>query len=155
MKTIRFTLIFIILLSSGCATQIQHIKQGEMDQNSAVKIIEQVIMEQPAKHRPENIIVTNDYLGIGSGSVTKGKVFVTEIYNVGLGTTKHLTKNINERIYFNSIGTIKIFEKREWYIIQLFSKEGRIYKYIYSLNKRKAMKFIDAINYFKINTEIS
>ncbi len=150
-KMIISLALLVLFFLQGCATEIQHIKQSEMSGDSAVKIIEQVIMEQPSKFRPEFVTVTSDYVGIGSGLITKGLYYAPPSDYSDISMSTHSTRSINKRIYFNSIGAIKLFEKREWFIVQVFSKEGYKYGQVYTRSKTKAMRFIDAINHFKAN----
>lgn len=149
-----FTATCFLLLLGSCAAQIiGYSKIKISDKDLAVRNIEQVFYEQPAKYRPESIVVTDDYLGLSSGTVveTKGVGLARGLSNnllVGIGSSKSYVNNIKERIYFNSIGEISLFQKRSWFIIQVRHSDGRIFHNIYTKDKSKAVNFISSIYYF-------
>ncbi|MGP9800660.1 hypothetical protein [Rheinheimera sp. NSM] len=153
-----FRIIFIVffslpLICSCAAQQVGFTKSIIADQSLAIKKIEQVFYEQSIKHRPESIVITNDYLGLSSGTQveTKGAGFTSGVAGtllVGIGTSKSYVKDITDRIYFNSIGKIALFKKRDWFIIQINHSDGRLFRNIYTRDKSKATEFIGSIYYF-------
>lgn len=153
---IRFTgmVVCCLFIIEACTAQlVGYTKNKISDQDLAVRDIEQVFYEQPAKHRPESIVVTDDYLGLSSGTMveTKGLGFARGVSGnslIGIGTSKSYINNIKERIYFNSIGKISLFQKRGWFIVQIQRSDGHVFRRIYTRDKGKAVNFISAIYYF-------
>jgi len=147
------------LIFSGCATQLQRPAiEKSISQNQSIAVIEQVLFEQYEKHRPQTVFITDEFIGLGYGMKTTSRsagvvLFPNSNLLVGLGTTKSLSKDINERIYFNSVSEIRLYSKSDYFVIQVWT--DRVYKNIYTFNKAKANQFIDAIEFFKRQSENS
>ncbi|MBD9573681.1 hypothetical protein IB260_00015 [Pseudomonas sp. PDM23] len=142
------------LLLIGChSTPVQYQAQP-IDKRTAVAVIEQVSMEQPQSVRPQQVIVTDDFIGYGNGVRSDADSFgsavaITPTTAIGAGSTRVITKELSDRIYFNSIGTIQLWTKRQRYIVQVRNTEGYKYRDFYLTNRVKAERFIDALNFFK------
>ena len=122
----------------------------------ASQIIEQVIMEQPKKHRPVNMIVNEKYIAFGQGFEYNGKASSSNIStsnnsSITVGSKKGSLKQVRERIYFNSLVRSELLQKRDWYIVQLIGENELFVKRFYTRKKQKAEKFIDAINFYISN----
>tara|TARA_Y100001960_G_C14410363_1_gene697877 strand:- start:128 stop:619 length:492 start_codon:yes stop_codon:yes gene_type:complete len=144
----------LVLFLVGCAaTHIPYSPQKMTNRDSAVQIIEQVVMEQPLKHRPENVFITDEYLAFGNGISGKGVTLSNEqpfgntASTTSLSTSKFEAKNITSRFYFNSLIDSELFKKRDWYVIQLKNEENQVVKRFYTRNLNKAEGFIDSINF--------
>ncbi len=147
-------ILVLSLFLFGCtATQIQYAPNSVENKALATQIIEQVIMEQPLKYRPEGTLITEEYLAFGEGFVSKGStvsnaLLVTDNSAVTIGSTKVESKNIASRLYFNSLTGMDLFHKRDWYIVQLRNDENRIVRRFYTRNQNKAKRFIDAMSLY-------
>lgn len=146
-----------ILLLTGCtATQVPYSPEPIMSREDSERIIEQVIMEQSAKHRPESVLVTDDYMEFGEGYSEKstGLVSGTKLGSnavIDVGSSRTKGKEINSRLYFNSLGAPELFVKRDWYTIQVVDGKGRRLKRFYTRDEQKAEAFIDALTYFIVH----
>lgn len=143
-------LISVLLLAGCSATQIQYSPEVMNDRNDAVMVVEQVVMEQPIKHRPSSVLITEHYIAFNEGFETNTSGFVSgsSIGNnsaILSGSTRSTSKAVGSRIYFNSITVPNLYKKRGWYIIDILNTEGRRVKRIYTTNKQKAEDFIDSI----------
>jgi len=149
MKTLYYILISSVLI--GCsATQIPYTKETIKNSESAYKIIEQVIYEQPTKYRPEELFLTDTYIGYSNGSVNRSSSYTSTVEispnsSLSTGLSKSTSKNIKTRIYFNSLNPPKLYKKRSWYVIQLRNRPGHLLKNVYTRDKNKAIKFINAL----------
>lgn len=147
--------LLIPLLLSACSTaeRVEYSPKSISNKAYATKIIEQVIMQQPDKYRPESLFINDDYIGfndgyssktIGIGSAAQSN---TPIIASGISTTK--TKSNNSRVYFNSLGPTTLWSKRSWYIIDIQNKTPSLIKRIYTRDQDNAKAFIDSIGYMK------
>ncbi|WP_158125212.1 sensor protein [Vibrio fluvialis] len=148
--------LFLVILLTGCAAkQIPYSPTDMVNTDVAVNVIEQVIMEQPIKFRPEGLIVTSSYIGLSEGQ--KAKVVAVgnynEVSNLLISSSNVKLSDINSRYYFNSILALELYSKRDWFIIQLKNDEQRVVKRFYTRSLEKAQRFIDSINYMKIATK--
>lgn len=146
-------------LLAGCtATQIPYSPETVTSKEDSERIIEQVIMEQPAKYRPESVLITDDYLAFGEGYSEKsvGMASGTKLGSsavIGVGSSRTKGKEINSRLYFNSLGVPLLYAKRSWYIIQVVDNHDAVLKRYYTRDKHKAESFIDALTYFIVHAE--
>lgn len=144
-------LIFSVAILSGCAAkQIPYSPSASVDLGGALRTVEQVIMEQPVKHRPSNVYITDEYIAFDNGYETKTSGFATgsAIGNgvaILSGRSKSTGKFVGSRMYFNSLGVPNIYKKRGWYIIDVVNPSGHRIKRIYTRSLEKAKLFIDSL----------
>ena len=137
----RIFLLFLTLVVAGCTAKQVHYDLGEAEnEGEASKIIEQVLMEQSNNHRIEWVKITPEYLSYGEGAV------FNTAFSSNYATTKSV--DINSRIYFDSIGEINLFTKRDWYIMRVFNHEGKAVDTFYTRSKHKAEVLIVSMNLF-------
>ena len=97
-------------------------------------IIKQVMLEQPVEMIPVKVEVTDRYIKIHL-----------------IKTDRMYGYNIpwNNIVYFNSIGKIKIKQKRrdsqKWFVISVMDKDNKLKCDIYTLQESKAREFVDAL----------
>lgn len=154
----RFVMLFVLFLTGCKAVPVVYEPNSLDNEKLASQIIEQVIMEQPKKYRPEGMLINEQYIVFGEGFEYKGKAAAANIStsdssSISIGSENGSLKEISERIYFNSLIRSELFHKRDWYIIQLISEDEHIIKRFYTRNKNKAEKFIDAINFYISNAK--
>lgn len=148
-----------ILLLTGCsATQISYSPEPVSDREDAVRIIEQVVMEQPAKYRPGSVLVTDDYIAFDEGFETRTSGFgvgnaIGKNTAIATGTSRSVSKAIGGRIYFNSVAVPNLYKKRDWYVVDVLDSKSRRLKRIYTLDEKKAEAFIDSFSYFADHAE--
>jgi len=153
----KLVILFVLFLIGCKAVPVVYEPSTLTNQKLASQIIEQVIMEQPKKHRSTEMLIDDEFIVFGEGLEYKGKTSsvnlpTSDISSVSIASETGTVKNVSERIYFNSLMRIELFHKRDWYIIQLISDEEYIVKRFYTRNKIKAEKFIDAMNSYMINS---
>lgn len=151
-------LIAVLFLTACSAKHIHYAPNAVATKSQAIKIIEQVFFEQPIKSLPQNVFITDDFIGLAKGIRSKSRGFGVGLSNnmnlgIGLGSSKTLSKEINQRIYFNSIQIPKLYTKKRRYIVQIRSDLGKTIINVYTQNENKAKKFIDSILYFINNTK--
>lgn len=146
-----------VLLLTGCtATKLTYTPEPETNRNDAIRIIEQVVMEQPIKYRPGGVLVAQDYIGFDDGTISKTKSLGLGVGAangtvggaIGGSISKTVSKSIRDRIYFNSIAKFNLYKKRDWYIVDVIGNNSRRLKRFYTLEKNKAEELIDSLSYF-------
>ena len=148
--------IFIVLLLTGCAAkQVPYSPLDVVNKKVAANVIEQVVMEQPTKFRPEGLVVTNSYLGLSEGYNSKVVAVgnYSDASNLVVLSANVKLSDINSRYYFNSISALELYSKRDWFIIQLKNDEKRVTKRFYTRSLEKAQRFIDSMNYMQSSTK--
>lgn len=148
--------IFIVLLLTGCASkQVPYSPLDVVNKKVAANVIEQVVMEQPTKFRPEGLVVTNSYLGLSEGYNSKVVAVgnYSDASNLVVLSANVKLSDINSRYYFNSISALELYSKRDWFIIQLKNDEKRVTKRFYTRSLEKAQRFIDSMNYMQSSTK--
>lgn len=142
-----------LLLLAGCASKVVEYKATPITQDQAKSVIEQVLMEQPLKTRPEQVFFTDEYIGYGNGiiSATSGFASATPIGAgaIAAGTSKTSSKAVQTRIYFNSIGTVTLYTKRNRWIVQTRNQAGSVLNSSLVDTQQKAQRFVDAMIFFK------
>lgn len=142
------------LMLAGCfSTPIEYQSKG-ITQPEADQIIEQVVMEQPPQMRPQAVYINSQYIGFGNGTISQGKSFgsAAEVVPgavIGGSSSTVTTKEMNERIYFNSIGKVQLYTKRNRYTVQVLGTEGHVIRNFYMTNRVKAERFIDSLNFYR------
>ncbi|MFS1877790.1 sensor protein [Vibrio splendidus] len=148
--------IFIVLLLTGCAAKlVPYSPLDVVNKKVAANVIEQVVMEQPTKFRPEGLVVTNSYLGLSEGYNSKVVAVgnYSDASNLVVLSANVKLSDINSRYYFNSISALELYSKRDWFIIQLKNDEKRVTKRFYTRSLEKAQRFIDSMNYMQSSTK--
>jgi len=150
----RLLILILPLFLFGCtATLLQHTPNPVESKVLATQIIEQVVAEQPLKYRPEGMLITDEYLAFGDGTISKGRgvassTLISNTSAISIGVTKTKSKHVTSTLYFNSLDGMELFHKRDWYIIQLRNDENNIVKRFYTRSRKKADRFIDAMNFY-------
>jgi len=121
--------------------------------DEAASVIEQVLMEQPPKFRPESVAFTSEYVAYGKGVVSKSSGIGVPIGNSGISVSSGSSKSkyLADRIYFNSPFTVSIVPKGKWFVILMYNGEGYRTAKIYTTNKVKAERFDDALHSLQKN----
>ncbi|PML79989.1 sensor protein [Enterovibrio norvegicus] len=152
----RKFIIFLAVFLTGCsAQQIQYSSIDMASKELAASVIEQVVMEQPTKFRPEGIIVSTSYIGLSEGHNAKGVAVSNhnDITNLVVASANIKLSDINSRYYFNSISKLELYSKRDWFIVQLLNEEKRVVKRFYTRNLEKGKRLIDSIHFMKISAK--
>lgn len=129
--------------------------QGITTQQAA-SVLEQGFYEDYSQEKPQSAMVTEEFIGLSNGSVTRGLTTGTaQSYNgvvVGLGSTFLRTEEINQRIYFRSLG-VPIVSKRNGrdnrYAVTIRLAEGVTARNVYFRSEQRAREFADALVYLR------
>lgn len=155
------TLIYVVsaILLAGCGhSQIGYTPmapQGITTQQAA-SVVEQGFYEDYSQEKPQTAMVTEEFIALSNGSVTRGLTTGTaQAYNgvvVGLGSTFLRTEEINQRIYFRSLG-VPIVSKRNGrenrYAVTIRLAEGVTARNVYFRSEQRAREFADALVYLR------
>jgi hypothetical protein len=119
-------------------------------------IIEQVFMEQDPKYRPEGIAVRSEYLEFGQGvvSTSRGGAIAVEIapgVAVASGRSTTSSKHLVTRLYYRSIGQIRIWYKNRRFIVDVRDADNGRYSLlrVYARKEASAVALANALNCLK------
>lgn len=151
----------VLFMLTGCASKlVPYSPEPVNDEVKAAQVIEQVIMQQPDKHRPESVSITKNYIAFGEGlsSTTTGfssgtatatvvgdRVIAGSGFSSGVANTT--TKYVGSRIYFNMLGKTYLYTKRDWFILDVRNKSNKRIKRVYTRDRNSAEAFIDSLHY--------
>lgn len=149
-------LIAIVTLHACASTEIRHDFSDTMPIDDAASFIEQVLMEQPARYRPESVDVTSEYVAYGKGVVSHSSGIGVPIGNSGITVNSGNSKSkfLSERIYFNSPFSVSIVPSGKWFVIQVINGEGYRIARVYTTSQDKAVRFDDALHSLQKNYSI-
>lgn len=149
----RVLFLVAALLLVGCTSKIVDYQPSTISQAQARSVIEQVLMEQPIRTRPEDVVITDKYIAYGSGvisetnSVASAVPFGSGAFAAGSSTTR--SKALQTRIYFDSIGTVTLYSKRGRWVVLTRNKAGSVINNSIIDTQTKAYRFVDALMYFR------
>ncbi|WP_421526781.1 hypothetical protein [Pseudomonas brenneri] len=142
-----------LLFLTGCASKVVEYQPAPITAEQARSVIEQVLMEQPEKTRPEQVFFTNEYIAYGSGVVSSSSGFASAVPigngAIAAGNSVTSSKSVQTRIYFNSIGTATLYTKRNRWVVITRNRAGGTLNFSRVDTQQKAQRFIDAMMYFK------
>ena len=151
MKT--FAIAALMLLLTGCVSKVVEYTPAKINPEQAQLVIEQVLMEQPAKTRPEQVLFTDEYFGYGSGIVSTSSGFASAVPfgggAIAAGTSVTSSKSLQTRIYYNSIGTVTLHLRRGRWIVQTRNMAGTVINKCVVDTQHKAERFVDAMSSLK------
>jgi len=149
----RVLVLTVLLLLSGCASKIVEYQPAAVSNAQARSVIEQVLMEQPQKSRPEQVVITDEYIAYGSGviSETNGFASAVPIGNgaFAAGSSRTSSKALHTRIYFNTIGGVTLYSKRGRWVVITRNQAGSVINSSLVDTQVKAQRFVDAMVHFK------
>lgn len=126
----RLVVLIAIVALQACASteMIKHHFSDTMPIDDAASLIEQVLMEQPARYRPESVDVNYEYVAYGKGVVSHSSGIGIPIGNSGIAVNSSHSKSkfLSERIYFNSPISVSIVPSGKWFVIQVNSARSNI-----------------------------
>lgn len=153
------TLILMFALMAGCGhSKIAYTPvapQGITTQQAA-SIVEQGFYEDYSQQKPQTAMVTEEFIGLSNGTITRGLTTGTaQAFGgvvVGLGSTFLRTEEINQRIYFRSLG-VPIVSKRNGrenrYAVTIRLAEGVTARNVYFRSEQRAREFADALAFLR------
>ena len=171
-------LITILAILTGCAKliPINESKYRITSNKEAINILERAYYQQP-KNKPQHLLIETECILLSYGTFKKvnkkGFNYGTAtansrtnyqsnssnssaIVNGFIGGTSSGIEQIyekNERIYFDSIDSIKLYSKSNYYVVSLDSSNDRPLDRVYIFDVAEANEFISAIKYLKQQAE--
>jgi hypothetical protein len=153
MKKLTIFVMFFALFVSGCKTVRVDYLPKPIASDRVGRVIEQAIMEQPAKFRPEGVSIELDYIEIGGGTTTNSRSTGIGAPIGGIvvasGRERGQSKRLVTRLYYDSLGAIQLVKKRSLYIVTIRDKDRALLQRIYIRNQDRAFEFVDAIESLK------
>ena len=148
-----FAIVTLMLLLSGCASKVVEYTPTKITAEQARSVIEQVLMEQPLKARPEQVVFTDQYIGYGSGIMSTSSGFASAMPigsgAIASGSSVTSSKSVQTRIYYNSIGTVTLHLRRGRWIVQTRNMAGTVINKCLVDTQQKAERFVDAMTLLK------
>lgn len=148
-----------ILILSACGhTRLDYTPKAPpgMDVKRAASIVEQGFYEDYGKQKVQSAMVTEEFIALSNGTVSQGvSLSQAAIYGsalVGLGSTFITTRDINQRIYFRSVGAITVYKRNgreNRYAVIIRSVEQTTDRRIFFRSEARATEFADALEYLK------
>lgn len=155
------TLIYVVyaVLLAGCGhSQIGYtpVAPTGITTQQAASIVEQGFYEDYGQQKPQTAMVTDEFIGLSNGTITRGLTTGTaQAFGgvvVGLGSTFLRTEEINQRIYFRSLG-VPIVSKRNGrenrYAVTIRLAEGVTARNVYFRSEQRAREFADALAFLR------
>lgn len=152
-------LLFAALLLAGCGhTRVDYTPKPRpgMDTQHAASVVEQGFYEDFGKEKAQSAMVTSEYIALSNGTVSRGvNLGQASAYNgvvVGLGSTYMTTQDINQRIYFRSVGEIQVYKKsarENRYAVIIRTVEQTTARRVFFRSESRAEEFADAMEYLK------
>ena len=144
-----FAIAALMLLLTGCVSKVVEYTPAKISPEQAHSVIEQVLMEQPLKTRPEQVVFTDEYIGYGSGILSTTSGFASAVPlgggAIAAGSSRTSSKAVQTRIYYNSIGSVALYSKRGRWVVQTRSTGGNIMNSSLVDTQKKAERFVDAM----------
>jgi hypothetical protein len=130
-------------------------RQG-MTQHQAASIVEQGFYEDYSRQKPQSAMVTEEFIALSNGSVTRGLTTGTASFYggvaIGLGSTFLRTEEIAQRIYLRSLGA-PVLSKRNGrdnrFAVTIRTIEGTTARSVYFRSEGRADEFADALVYLR------
>ena len=123
-------LLAAMLLLGGCASKIVEYQPVAVCDAQARSVIEQVLMEQPQRLRPEHVVITDDYVAYGNGVISETNGFASAVPigdgAIAAGSSRTNSKALQTRIYFNSIGAVTLYPKRSRWVVITRNQAGSV-----------------------------
>lgn len=144
---------------AGCGSQpINYTAKAQpgMTRERAISVVEQVFYEDYSKKRPQYVEVTDEFILLSDGTISKSSGFATAapIGNgaIAAGNSTTVTKAMGQRIYFRSLGTVIIHKARGRegrYAVVIRGADGGALRNVYMRTQATAEQFVDAIQFLK------
>lgn len=156
MKT--WMMAIVCMLLTACASTTVEYQPAPITDAQARSVIEQVLMEQPLKQRPEQVYFTQEFVGYGSGQISNTSGFGSGV-GIGngalvVGSSVTSSKSVQTRIYYSSIGSVTLYSKRSRWVVITRNRAGTMINSSLVDTEPKAKRFVDALMHFR-NPDVS
>jgi len=128
-------------------TLVNYQSTERMSFKDASAIVEELSMMQHPDFRPSSIVIKENYILWVAGIKSSGGVAINGAVNME-------THDASERIYFNSIEKIEIYQKKDWYYVLIHCKNIDKYAYL-TQDLNEAKRFVDALETLRSGSKAS
>ena len=152
-------ILLVVAALSGCGSQpIDYTAKAQpgMTRERAVSVVEQVFYEDYSKKRPQHVEVTDEFILLSDGTVSKSSGFASAVPigggAIAAGNSTTVTKAMGQRIYFRSLGSTTIHKVRGRegrYTVVIRSIDGGGLRNVHMRTQATAEQFIDAVQFLK------
>lgn len=152
-------LVLLVSLLAACGhSQLAYTPKAPLNATpqQIASIVEQGFYEDYGQQKPQSALVTEEFIALSNGSVTRGlttgsaQAFGGVV--VGLSSTFLRTEEINQRIYYRNLGT-PIVSKRNGrdnrYAVTIRTAESTTARNVYFRSEQRAKEFADALVYLR------
>ena len=133
--------LILVILISGCSTQIPYIAKPVKDTRTAILTVEEFLLTQYHQpSRPEKFEFEDRYINIiMPTTISKSRI-------PSYGGNKLIVKNNRYRIYYKNIKGLMLSEKNGNFLVQPICKHKCYQLKYYTISKEDAELFYDSFN---------
>lgn len=145
----------LALCLAGCGSNLVNYSPtapAGMTKDQAAQAVEQGFYEDYGKKRPVRVAITDAYIVLSDGVVSKGSGLASAMPvgngAIAAGSSTTVTKEMGQRIYFNNLGRTTIHQKRtnaNRYTVVLRAFDQSDIRAIHTRGLVQAQRFADAI----------
>lgn len=149
--TSRVAALALIALFVSCgATKLAYLPQASGGEADARALVERVVHEQPSDHVPSRFELAVDYLELSRGVRTGGTgiglgVGIGHGVGVGIGGSRSRSKTVTDRVYFDAITALEVFQDGDVYFVRIRHSAGDGELDIYTHSLQRAHELADAL----------
>ena len=142
----------LILVLTGCgSTSPMSYDPSPMDFEDAIVDVERLIMTQHPIWRPDYIEFDSQYLLLGYGTRSTGRISGAAVGGAVFGSTSSSTHAVSERLYFEQVKGITLMswtrKMKQYYAISIRDSDGEHVGHVYRTRDiESAEQFVDAMN---------
>lgn len=141
MKAIFAAMLTVLL--TACASKIVSYTPVPAPANP-LAVIEQVLIEQPQKYRPEGVRATETYVEFEDGVIAQQSAW---------NPARAKAKQTTTRLYYTSIAENRLRERGRWWIVQSINKQGSLLASAWTDDKDAALRYIAALEAMRDRAE--
>ncbi|MCP6695892.1 hypothetical protein [Pseudomonas donghuensis] len=163
MRYLAFISLLLTVLSGCGSNRVDYtpMPPAAMTRQQAIEIVEQGFYEDYGKKRPVHVDVTERYILLADGVISKGSGFASATPvgtgAIAAGTSTTITKEMGQRIYFNNLGRTTIHQKRTnpnrcTVVLRAFDQSD--VRAIHTRSLAHAQRFADAIEVLRSASQV-
>jgi len=147
----RLAALALFATFAGCgATRLDYTPQPSGSVAEARALVERIAHEQPSTHAPSHFEMGADYFEMARGVRTGGTgiglgVGIGHGIGVGVGGSRSRTTTVVDRVYFDAITDLQVFEDGDHYFVRVLYSAGNGKVAIYTATEQRAHELADAL----------
>jgi hypothetical protein len=159
------TYIFAVLLAcalAGCGSHVVDYSPTPLpanDKQQAASFVEQAFYEDAGRNRPSSVLVTDRYILLSNGLLSKTSSFGSAVPlgtgAIAAGDATTVTKEIGQRLYFNSMTSALIRQKNgraNRFVVMLRRQDGSTLRAVNARSLMEAKRFADAFETLRLSS---